>query len=102
MTSAFETREISQTSPCGKAEHKIVARELADVRLNPVLQVVCSNDMQAFCSNVVPGEGRVLQCLKRNTEMAGFSASCMQVFLVCPVLDVSEFKKWPTGILKLL
>ena len=28
----------------------------------------CAGDVQAFCSTVKPGQGRVLQCLKQNKE----------------------------------
>ena len=38
--------------------------------------VQCKDDLKAFCSNVEPGEGRLLQCIDKNS--AKVSANCKQ------------------------
>ncbi|XP_064467389.1 Golgi apparatus protein 1-like [Ornithodoros turicata] len=37
-----------------------------NIRLDPDLNTACQRDQQNFCSNVSPGEGRVLECLKNH------------------------------------
>ncbi len=36
----------------------------------------CRDDLQAYCSNIQPGEGRLLQCLDKNKDKV--SARCKQ------------------------
>jgi hypothetical protein len=43
----------------------------------------CKDDLKAYCSDVKPGEGRLLQCIDRN--MAKVSARCKQA-----IKDVSK------------
>ena len=38
----------------------------------------CKDDKEKFCPTVNPGEGKIIQCLKKNE--AQLSASCKNVF----------------------
>lgn len=61
----------------------------------------CAGDVQAFCNDVQPGQGRILQCLKQNIELlsqgckdrilevaeqvAGANQACEEeIFTFCP------------------
>lgn len=40
----------------------------------PEVPMVCAQDVKKFCAGVRPGEGRMLECLRKNTD--GLSPDC--------------------------
>ena len=53
--------------------------ESEDVRFDGFFAEKCSADKEAFCADVKPGEGRVVQCLESHARDAKFSAECRAV-----------------------
>ncbi|XP_029837305.3 Golgi apparatus protein 1 [Ixodes scapularis] len=45
-----------------------------NIKLDPKLDTACSSDQRDFCANVSPGEGRMLECLKKHK--AKLSRAC--------------------------
>lgn len=72
-----------------------------DMSANAQGKGACAGDVQTFCSEVQPGQGRIVQCLKQNIEslsqgckdrilevaeqMAGANQACQDdIFTLCP------------------
>ncbi len=49
---------------CRVSEFREEKREAQDVRLNPMLVMSCKGDIAKFCTDIAPGKGRVLRCLR--------------------------------------
>jgi hypothetical protein len=43
-----------------------------------IVMDACKGDVDKFCSTVTPGQGKIIQCLKKN--QAQVSAGCKSVF----------------------
>lgn len=57
-------KEGFNTARCGKIVRERLIEQNSDSRLSPRLHKSCKLDIIKFCSNVRPGEGRVIACLK--------------------------------------
>merc|ERR1711918_211168 len=53
--------------------------ESEDVTLNPGARKRCRNEIKAFCSDVDPGNARMLACLKLHEKRSEFGSSCKKV-----------------------
>ncbi|KAI3428234.1 hypothetical protein D9Q98_006614 [Chlorella vulgaris] len=70
-------RNMDKLSPkCREREVQLSILQAGDVRLQPALVAVCSEEMNLFCGDVEPGKGRMQQCLTQSMGRSGFSAEC--------------------------
>lgn len=52
--------------PCRNQLRVELFQREENIKLDPKLDAACSSDQRDFCANVSPGEGRILECLKRH------------------------------------
>ncbi|EFJ43505.1 hypothetical protein VOLCADRAFT_96272 [Volvox carteri f. nagariensis] len=70
-------RSAEHLSPeCREAEEEVERMEHEDVRLNPKLMRECPLAISSFCSDVPPGDARVISCLQGNMDKGHFPAGC--------------------------
>ena len=75
--SSMEQEAVARTSRLASNTWRSVAFFL-DERKNALTYVVneCDNDLEKFCSDVAPGEGRLEDCINKN--IANVSKRCQQ------------------------
>lgn len=66
------------TSECRLAEVSAEAVEVEDIRLKPRLLEACETSAAELCSNVKPGNGRLLECLLGKAESPEMNEGCRQ------------------------
>lgn len=73
-------KEGFDMSRCGKVVRERLMEQTSDSRLSPRLHKSCKLDIVKFCSNVHPGEGRVIACLKDvfNNPKSRLTSSCKE------------------------
>lgn len=76
-------RVVLQLVALGSTALAVSAQQLPSEANNPAVkaaQAACSADIQKFCPNVVPGEGRIVRCLVANADQ--LSTPCRSSMLV--------------------
>eukprot|EP00899_Mesostigma_viride_P006852 jgi/Mesvir1/16168/Mv08435-RA.1 len=61
---------------CRLEEDKLAVVQYSDVRLQPQLHKLCSTELNTFCKDVVPGQGRQFACLLHHINDVEFSSAC--------------------------
>lgn len=56
------------TPACKKRVHKLTMRAAQDIRMDRPLSDACFDDRQKLCTNIQPGDARVLRCLQDSRE----------------------------------
>lgn len=74
MENIQEKNGVSQE--CVEAEFNLKKDELTDIKVNPLLQRACRNEITAFCSSSADEEGSVIACLEDSVEKEGFGTAC--------------------------
>merc|ERR1719215_1648038 len=54
---------------CLASARDLLKRESADIRAKPGMWQVCGNDIDALCGDVVPGAGRMYECLEKHDSL---------------------------------
>lgn len=71
LSSRFGNNPSSQhrvSQPCRQQLRNQLFQQHEDIQFNPNVRKPCASDEKRFCSQVKPGQGRILQCLKAHRK----------------------------------
>lgn len=61
------------SQPCRQQLRNQLLQQHEDVQLNPNVRKPCATDEKRFCSQVKPGQGRILACLKSHRKQLEYA-----------------------------
>eukprot|EP00270_Netrium_digitus_P010393 TRINITY_DN3221_c1_g1_i5.p1 TRINITY_DN3221_c1_g1~~TRINITY_DN3221_c1_g1_i5.p1 ORF type:complete len:932 (-),score=260.15 TRINITY_DN3221_c1_g1_i5:314-3109(-) len=61
---------------CKAEEMRFSVMEASDIRLTPTLMNACGPELQVFCKEVLPSEGKVFKCLQSHLEDVTMGTAC--------------------------
>jgi golgi apparatus protein 1 len=69
-----------QNDECKEEVFYFVKMEVSDFRNDVILAEACKGDVDSYCADVEPGEGRVIECLRmhRCAALLCFADRCQQ------------------------
>ena len=76
MLACLYAHEDKLSDRCGYALYDAAAQLEKAVNALKYAATQCKEDLKAFCSQVRPGQGRMLECLEKNS--AKVSGNCKQ------------------------
>jgi len=69
----FGEERLEDGKACSRHLALIIEGAGADINVDPVLHAACSLDLQKFCRDIPPGEGKMLGCLAAAARVSSFT-----------------------------
>uniref|UniRef100_A0A061QLM5 Golgi apparatus protein 1 n=1 Tax=Tetraselmis sp. GSL018 TaxID=582737 RepID=A0A061QLM5_9CHLO len=76
-----EQQDKIKSEECKKEVSYFINMEVTDFRNDVILAEACHGDVDQFCADVKPGEGRVLRCLRDNRDSLSKACAAEEVKL---------------------
>lgn len=88
-----DNMESLQSEECKKEVFYFVKMEVSDFRNDVMLAEACKADVESYCADVEPGDGRVLDCLRNNR--ANLNERCRKEELRLSQLQAKDVRLRP-------
>ena len=79
--------EKDLTATCKSHVSEMNQLRKRNIKFNPLLTKSCANEKQIFCKNIPSGKGRILSCLKANSELnkERYSLECIHAIKIAKI-----------------